>query len=134
MRTSFNIVDIIYKELYAAISGAITGKVYKNSRPVNSNKEDVVVGSLPINAEQIQRAVVNVNIHVPNLQVSIGGQQDSQADTARLSQLTTMVIGVLKDKVYNDYWFDIQQQNLFKDETTGDHYSNIRIDFYSENF
>ena len=136
MRNTFDIVDIIYLVLSAntSVTSSINGKVYKNQRPTNSDKQDIAIGSLPINAEQIQRTVVNVNIHVPNLRIKINGVQDnSQPDLVKLNEVTTLVIGALKDKVFNDYWFDVQQQNLFASETTGEHYSNIRIDFYSEN-
>lgn len=136
MRNTFNLVDIIYLVLTAnaAITSAITGKVYKNARPLNSDKQDIVVGSLPINAEQIQQAVMNVNVHISNLKISINGVQDnSQPNLIKLEEVTALVIEGLKDKVFSDYWFDIQQQNLFADEATNEHYSNIRINFYSEN-
>lgn len=136
MRNTFNLVDIIYLVLTAnaTIMGAINGKVYKNQRPLNSDKQDIVVGSLPINAEQIQQTVMNVNVHIPNLKISINGAQDNtQPDLVKLEAVTAMVIEGLKDKVFGDYWFDIQQQNLFADEATNEHYSNIRINFYSEN-
>lgn len=135
MRDTFDIETIIYKQLNVlSITNAISGKVYKNSRPLNSNKVDVVVGSLPINAEQLQRTVVNVNVHAPNLILSINGIQDNtQPDVAKLKTVTALVISALTDKAFTDYYFDVQQQVLFKDETTDEHYSNIRINFLSEN-
>ena len=135
MRDTFDIETILYKALNVpTITNVISGKVYKNSRPLNSDKVDVVVGSLPINAEQIQRTVANVNVHVPNLKLSIAGVQDgTQPDTATLKAVTSLVIGALTDKVFEDYYFDVQQQVLFKDETTDEHYSNIRINFFLEN-
>lgn len=136
MRNTFNLVDIIYLVLTAntTITSAITGKVYKNARPLNSDKQDIVVGSLPINAEQIQQAVMNVNIHIPNLKISINGLQDNTPpNLVKLEEVTALVIEGLKDKVFSDYWFDVQQQNLFAEEATNEHYSNIRINFYSEN-
>jgi len=135
LRDTFDIETIIYKQLNVlSITNAISGKVYKNSRPLNSNKVDVVVGSLPINAEQLQRTVVNVNVHAPNLILSINGIQDNtQPDVAKLKTVTALVISALTDKAFTDYYFDVQQQVLFKDETTDEHYSNIRINFLSEN-
>jgi len=135
LRNTFDIETIIYQELnVSAITNVISGKVYKNSRPLNSNKVDVVVGSLPINAEQLQRTVVNVNVHAPNLKLSINGIQDNtQPDVATLKTITALVISALTDKAFTDYYFDVQQQVLFKDETSDEHYSNIRINFLSEN-
>ena len=135
MRDTFDIETILFKALNVpAITNVISGKVYKNSRPLNSGKVDVVVGSLPINAEQIQRTVANVNVHVPNLKLSISGVQDgTQPDTVTLKTVTSLVIEALTDKAFADYYFDVQQQVLFKDETTDEHYSNIRINFFLEN-
>ena len=135
MRNTFDIETILYKALNVpAITNVITGKVYKNSRPLNSDKVDVVVGSLPVNADQIQRTVANVNVHVPNLKLSISGVQDgTQPDTVTLKTVTSLVIEALTDKAFADYYFDVQQQVLFKDETTDEHYSNIRINFFLEN-
>ena len=135
MRNTFDLVSIIYLALKTnAITSAITGNVYKNQRPLNSDKIDIVVGSLPVNAEQIQQAVLNVNIHVPNLKLSINGAQDNtQPDLVKLNAVTKLVTIELKDKVGGDYWFDIQQQTLFASESANEHYSNIRVNFYSEN-
>lgn len=135
MRDTFDIETIIYQALNVPdITNAISGKVYKNSRPLSSDKVDVVVGSLPVNNEQLQKTVVNVNVHVPNLKININGITDNtQPDVATLKTVTDLVISTLDDKAYMDYYFDVQQQVLFKDETTDEHYSNIRINFISEN-
>lgn len=136
MRSTLKAVDILYQilKLTSSITSAISGKVYKDRRPDNSDKEDIVVNSLPINFEQVQQAVLNVNIHVPNLKLNINGVQDnSQPDRVRLDTITDLVMTAVKDHVGSDYWFFIQQQNVFPSENFMEHYSNIRIDFYSEN-
>lgn len=134
MRTTFDITDILY-EAIKAHGFTISGGVYKFVRPVNSNKVDIVVGSLPVNGEQIQTAVANINIFAPNLQLVINGVQDnSQPDWNTLKNVTELVVGFLKEKIGNDYWFRFQQQNFFADPEAKSYYSNIRVKFYSENF
>lgn len=133
MRDTFDIDSLIYKAVnMPLITSAISGKVYKRSRPLNPDKVDIVVGSLPVNNEQLQRTVVNVNIHVPNLKLSINGITDNtQPDLVKLKTVTALVISALDDKAFTDYYFDVQQQVLFEDGA--EYYSNIRINFFSEN-
>lgn len=139
MRTTFDIVDIIYPILKndAALTTALSGTVYKDGqRPIGSGKEDVSIGSLPVNGEQLQQTVVNVNIHVPNQKLLLNDVQDNtKPDLKRLKALTALVIGLVNEKYYSDYWFFVQQQQLFpeQDENANEHYSNIRLSFYSEN-
>jgi hypothetical protein len=136
MRTTFDVEDILYTRLKndATVTGAISGKVYKNNRPVNSNLVDIVIGSLPMPNEQLQRSVANVNVHAPNLKLNLNGVEDnSQPDRVKLKQVTSLVITSLKDNVFPDYYFDVQQQNMFASEDSDEHYSNIRVNFFSEN-
>lgn len=136
MKSTLTAVNILYQilKLNTGITTAISGKVYKDNRPINSGKEDIVVNSLPINFEQVQQAVLNVNIHVPNLELNINGVQDNtQPNLARLETITDLVITAVKDHVGSDYWFFIQQQNVFPSDPLGEYYSNIRINFFSEN-
>lgn len=135
MRTTLDIVDILYQALNVPIvKSVITGGVYKGKRPLNSAKEDIVIGSLPVNAEQVQEAVANVNIHVPNLKLTIGGVQDNgQPDFAKIKSVTALVTELLKEKVGSDYWFYVQQQTLFAEDEINEHYSNIRIRIHLEN-
>jgi hypothetical protein len=58
---------------------------------MNSDKEDVVINSLPINNSQMQSGVFNVNIHVPNLVLNINGNIDTtQPNHERIKQLTAL--------------------------------------------
>jgi hypothetical protein len=134
MRSTFDIVDILYSVLSneIGITSVINGSVYKNMRPLGSIAEDIVIGSLPVNFEQIQQAVANINIHVPNLVIKVGTTQDNtQPNNKRLKQLTNLVLGIVKEGIGSDYWFELQQQNTFSEDQ--EHYSNIRLNFYSEN-
>jgi hypothetical protein len=133
MRSSFDITDILFKDLLTQ-GFPLSGDVYKQLRPVNSELEDIVVNSLPVNAEQLQQAVLNVNIFVPNLKVSVNNLVDTfQPDWVRLKSLTSLVLEFLKSQSGSDYWYQVQQQNFFADQISNSYYSNIRVNFYSEN-
>lgn len=127
MKTTFDIVDIVYLFLKTKTI-TISGGIYKHLRPANSVLEDIVIGSLPVNNEQIQQAVVNINIHVPNVKLP---QDTTQPDSKRLNTLTALIIGYVDEQYINNYWFYVQQQNVFADGL--ENYSNIRLNFFSEN-
>lgn len=138
MRTTFDLEQILYDRLKTGdLASEITGSIYKRQRIPASQLEDVVIISLPVNADQIQEAVVNINIHVPNIEVTANGVTNpDQPNFERLQSLADLAKLELDD-VYETqigYYFNVQQQNVFSDEEAGDHYINFRIVFNSFNF
>lgn len=134
MKTTLDIEDILWSFLKnSSLKTAISGGIYKRKRPSASEKEDVVINCLPVNNLQLQSAVANVNIHVPNKVQNISGIQDPMPDHARLKALGNEAVSLLVDQWDSDYNFDVQQQNVFEDEDGKSHYVNIRLDFYSIN-
>lgn len=135
MMTTLDLVDIVWQKLNTSpLKTAITGGLYKHRRPAGSQNEDVVINSLPINNVQLQTGIANVNIHVPNLTIEVNGVQDSkQPNSQRLKELAEMAIEALSDVWADDYNYDVQQQMLLEDEEAGDHYINLRIEFFNIN-
>jgi hypothetical protein len=134
MKTTLDTDDVLYDLLKnSSLKSAITGKVYKRQRPVNSNLEDVVINSLPITNEQLQQCVSNVNVFVPNEKITVGETVDSVANEARLKQLVALAVTVLTDGINGQFTWDIQQQTLIKDDESESHYINIRIQFFVSN-
>jgi hypothetical protein len=135
MITSLEIVDILWAKLNGSpLKAAIDGGIYKNRRPASSEKQDVVINCLPVNNQQLQTTIANVNIHVPNISIDVNGVQDSsQPDHVKLLALSKIAVGVLKDIWSGDYNFNVQQEVLIQDEEQGDYYINIRIEFYNIN-
>lgn len=133
MKSSLEAVDLIYGALVpGALKTAITGDIYKQARPLNSEKEDVVINALPVTNQKIQRGLVNVNIHVPNLSIPSGNVIDKTLpNTARIKALAAIAIGILKEKwgANGDYLLEIESERIFPDGSN--HYSNIRVLFYS---
>lgn len=130
---SLEAIDKVFNHLKGGLlSTSITGGVYKHRRPINSVTEDVVINSLGINNEKLQRGVLNVNIHVPNKILRIGGiQTTDQPDHTRLLALTTIAKDELNDIWVDDYGFDVQQDNPIEDE--GETFTNIRLEFFNIN-
>lgn len=137
MINTLEIIDELFLALHVGdVLSAITGNVYKMQRPLNSALVDIVINCLPTNNLQLQTAVANVNIHVPNLSIGAAAVVDNtQADIPKLRALTNLVVSKLKDKYPSgkEFWYDVQQQNVFAEPNINEHYSNVRVNFYSIN-
>lgn len=131
MTTNLEAIDILFTKLDgSSLKTAITGSICKLKRDADSNKEDVVINSLPFNNEQLQQGILNVNIHVPDVVVNVNNVQDKQPDFARLKTLADMAVEILDDNWASTYNFSVQQQNVMHDPEAGSHYVNIRIEFF----
>ena len=130
MKTALTAQEAIFQRLVQSgvkNTSALTGSIFKNRRPKDSQKDDIVVRALTMNAEQIQEGVINVNIHVPNLKLST---DSTQPDEMRFKAITDLVLAVLKDYRGFDYWFTIKVPGLLYPD--GDNwFSNIQVEFTS---
>jgi len=128
--TALSAQEIIFKRLVqtgvkAAVS--LTGGVYELNRLKDSVKEDIVVGVLAMNAEQVQEGVFNVNIHVPNIAL----QNDStQPNTARFRVILDKCMEVLQNVNGLDYSFDVSTPGIpYRDGANW--FVNIRVQWIS---
>jgi hypothetical protein len=134
MTTTEDIIEILFARANAGpLKDAITGTVCKRKRDGNSSTEDVVINCLPVNAEQLQNGIANVNIHVPDVTVNINGIDQKQPNSVRLQQLAGIAVPHFTDVWASGYNYTVQQQTVFEDQEAGDHYINLRIEFFIEN-
>lgn len=131
MLSDVEIIDKVYDILnISAITTVITGDVYKRERPVKSDKEDVVINCLPTNNLDVQTAIVNVNIHVKNIDVKQNDVVNNVTNHSRLRILNALVMPYLTYKSFGNYWIDIEQQTTFSETEIKQSYSNIRVKFF----
>jgi hypothetical protein len=134
MINTLDIIDVLWARANTSnLKPSLSGGIYKNRRPASSDKEDLVINSLPVNNEQLQVAVANVNIHVPDITVNVNNIQDRQPNHERLKILTGLAIPIFTDQWVGDYHYDVQQQTIIQDEEANSHYINIRIEFFNIN-
>lgn len=136
MKTVVDAVDDVYKllDIPAVHDAMLSGDIFPDSRPDNHRKEAISINSLPITGDQLQAAIVNVNIHVPNLVLSISGQSDnSQPNRTRIKVIADVVTPILKDGNVNNMVTAIESINLIKDELLREHFLNIRVRINSIN-
>ncbi len=134
MKTTLDSIDILYAILFAsALKDEITGKIYKLNRQLGSNKEDVVINSLPITGNQLQRSTLNVNIYVPDMSIKIDGQTQRQPNYVRLKTLAALAVLALADHYNDTYNLWISNQAVLSEDATKQHYVNFRIEFKNVN-
>lgn len=126
--TALSVQQTIFNRLVTANvknTSSLTGGIFKNRRPKDSLKEDIVIRTLIMNAEQVQEVVININIHVPNLKLT---NDSTQPDEDRLSRITDIVVAALKDYRGYDYWFTIKIPGIpYPDDNNW--FSNIQVEF-----
>ncbi|MHA4844416.1 hypothetical protein ACX0G7_09640 [Flavitalea antarctica] len=136
MKTSFEFVDLVWTRLNAstALKTSINGGIYKYKRPDGSLKQDIVINSLVVSNEQLQRGVLNVNFHCPNLKINVVGQPSiSSPDSVKLKAVSNLIIPLLEDYASNDFSCHVGQQSNFEEPGTQEYISNIRINIFSFN-
>lgn len=101
--------------------GGLVDKVYKYSKPnTESDSEYCVVNTLDIPNKVFQQLIVNVNLHVQDINSSV-------PDSKRLSELEANALEVL-DKVHlGEIDFYVQQTKVFQESSKNEHYLNVRL-------
>lgn len=135
MTNSFEIKDTLWKKLDgSSLKTAITGKIRRDERPVNSQTEDVVVNCLAVPNSQLQIAIANVNIFVPDSNRTDNGVTEKEANNKRLKELFLIALPIIKDVVVDtDNFYEVQQEQVIADPESASHFVNIRLNFYSAN-
>ena len=87
MKTTFDILDLLYPLIGVPnITGIIDGKVYREKKPLNSKKQDIVINTLSNNNNEgiVQQSIVNINIFCKNHDNGIPNE-------TKLKEITTAV-------------------------------------------
>jgi hypothetical protein len=122
-KTTDYIIDIVYSLL-----GAITVPKYRKTKPTKSTAvEYVVINSLPINSQTLQKCYFNVNYHVRD--IDGGTSTGFIPNDTRLNIGTALVLAALKQVSTTDYFIDFESQETIREEGLGEHYSNLRFSF-----
>ena|GEM_PF-3583389 len=126
-QTTDYIIGIVYTLL-----GSITKPKYLKSKPTKSTAtEYVVINSLPVNANVMQKCYVNVNYHVKDTDQGTG--VGFVPDSAKLEAGSALVLAALKQVSTTSYLIDFEGQETIREESLGEHYSNLRFSFKNIN-
>lgn len=138
MKTAIQMAQDVYRLINVdLIKNIITGRINLFERPKNSNNQDVVVGTLALTSDQLQVGVVNVNLHFPNLNVTIDGSvDDTQPDIGNMIAVGNVIISLLKDVNGYDFKLGVSFPGIPIRDVDGTWFLNIRINYssFQQNF
>ena len=133
MKTALQMVIDVARALNVPeVTSLISGRVWQHQRPANSQKEDIVVNSLALTNQPLQQGVVNVNIHVPALSVTLEGRADNTLpNLAKMQAIEAAITPLLEASWREGFHTDIDEPGQPFQEG-GTWYLNIRVNYYSE--
>lgn len=110
---------------------SITGAI-GTDRPENSDKEDITVNGLTLTFTQLQRVVMNVNLHISNLKTTEAGVTHYRFyNRPRFLALSPIVHAALHGKTTGKIYTEVLSSQLFKEEKSS--YMNFRIEVKAKN-
>lgn len=122
-KTTDYIIGIVYSLL-----GSISKPKYRNTTPdfktlnIARPPEYIVINSLPINANVMQKCYVNVNYHVKDIAAGT-------PDITKLEAGSASGMAALEQVTTTSYLIDFESQETIREEQLGEHYSNLRFSF-----
>jgi hypothetical protein len=126
-QTTDFVIDIVYSLL-----GSITKPKYRKTKPSKSTAtEYVVINSLPINAQTLQKCYFNVNYHVKD--IDGGTSTGFIPDEAKLKAGSVLIMAALTKVSTTAYLIDFEGQETIREEGLNEHYSNLRFSFKNIN-
>ena len=117
----FDANELLFKALNTdEVKSSINGKLYNDSRPINSLKEDIVVNTITITTVfKPQLATSNINIYVPDVE----GVKNSK----RLKEISRVVRKVFEEHQFIGKSVYISNLGIIQEENRKEHYVNLRI-------
>ena len=112
IHTDIDIKDELWSWITASeLASLVSGGVYKDLRPLNSEVEDIVIAVIARTAgEQIQRATANVNIYVPDKRRG----KEAIEDTVRLRTLCSEAASLFGYRTTGDAIYELDSQEVMK--------------------
>ncbi len=125
MLTENVLKDTIYTLLRAkGLHSDITGRIYKDTRPANSQLVDVEISVLSSANGQLQDFVVNVNVFVPDVKRC----DEMIEDGPTLRTLESKFATALESIVEDGYKVSLASQHVFKVNDRDIHVINNRLE------
>lgn len=114
-----------------SLTTLITGDVYlSDDRPLNSGLEDVEINTIAMTQEPYpQEGVMNLNIYVPDMAVSIGGVNQYKSNKNRLQAIIEVVKGLINEQSNKNLALTITNELLISEKSIRQSFINLRIEF-----
>jgi hypothetical protein len=124
---SYQTTDFVIDTVFSLL-GSITKPKYRKTKPSKSTaSEYVVINSLPINSQTLQKCYFNVNYHVKD--IDGGTNIGFIPDETKLKAGSVLVMTALEKVSMTSYFIDFEGQETIREEQLNEHYSNLRFSF-----
>jgi hypothetical protein len=130
MKTTFDTDAILFSILKnSAVKNAINGNIYVgDGRPVDSRDEDIVVNTICLTADyHPQMGTSNVNIYVPDEEVTIGNRKQKKSNRVRLKALSEKAMDALRNARGAGVKLTVESWNTLAEPAISQHFVNMRI-------
>ena len=130
MKQTYDTDSILFTLLNGSteLKAAISGGIYAGKRPDNSEKEDIVVNTIALTQDNPpQIGTSNINIHVADKMVTIGGTQQKVENRERLKAISALVLGTVRSSLVSGLKIAVEAQSTIQEAAISQHYVNIRI-------
>lgn len=123
--------DAILFSILRNISGLnLSGGIYPGARPDNSTSEDIVINTIALSVDsEPQIGTSNINIHVPDMVVGIGGASQYVEDRARLKALADLVTAGIRNSYVLGLTVYLENQTTIAEGAIKQHFVNIRVNW-----
>ena len=119
-KTTDEIIKIV-----EGLLGSISKPKYLKESPQDLSptvKEYVVINSLPVNADVMQKCYVNVNYHAKDI-------GPGKYDHTTLASASQTILTALKAVTASSYLIDFESQETIGEPERSEHYTNLRFSF-----
>ncbi len=124
---TYKTTNDIVTTVFTLLSSISTAK-YKNSKPTLAQPDEyIVINTLGVNADVMQKCRVNVNCHVKD--INQGQGVGFVPNDTRLKALTESVLSILKKVSTTTYLIDFEGQETIRENSINEHYSNLKFSF-----
>jgi len=130
MKTAIKITEFIYKILNVTdLTSIISGKICRLDKPKSSEKQDIVINSLPLprGYHKMQNTVININCYAKNI--------NGIPNINKLTQIQDKVIDILKNYEQHDnnfYYEVVETQVLEEIQQNSMSFVNIKLNIHTK--
>lgn len=116
------------KGIVFGLLASVNKPKYLTTKPDSKiHQEYIVINSLPINADVMQKCIINVNYHVKDI-------EPGMEDTIRLEAGSQVVLDILEHVTFSEngitkYMIDFESQETIPELSLDEHFSNLRFSF-----
>ncbi|MDQ6482333.1 hypothetical protein [Dyadobacter sp. LHD-138] len=133
MKTVLDMGVEVYKLVNVPVlTNTISGGIYRNTRPADSDREDIVVNTVTLGDGTRQHGIANINIYAKD--ICVARSNILLADTSRLKTLTELVKPLVEEIDGDGFALWLISTKLFSEPLINQHFMNLRIEVQMYNF